>query len=45
MGVWVLGDGKMGKGKGLRKGEEIVVSYGRGFWGARKSGDDTLRHG
>jgi SET domain-containing protein len=39
MGVWVLGEGKSGKGKGLRKGEEILVSYGRGFWGARKSGD------
>lgn len=34
MGVWVLG-GK-GREKGIRKGEEICVSYGRGFWGARK---------
>lgn len=39
MGVWVLGEGKSGKGKGLRKGEEILVSYGRGFWGARKTDD------
>jgi SET domain-containing protein len=39
MGVWVLGEGKSGKGKGIRKGEEILVSYGKGFWGARKSGD------
>ncbi|KIN01296.1 hypothetical protein OIDMADRAFT_103915 [Oidiodendron maius Zn] len=39
MGVWVLGEGKSGKGKGVKKGEEILVSYGRGFWGARKSGD------
>lgn len=38
MGVWVLPEGKSGKGKGIRKGEEILVSYGRGFWGARKEG-------
>jgi hypothetical protein len=36
MGVWVSGVGKSGKFKGVRKGEEIVVSYGRGFWGARR---------
>lgn len=36
MGVWVLPEGRSGKGKGIRKGEEILVSYGRGFWGARK---------
>ncbi|RFU35139.1 hypothetical protein B7463_g1217, partial [Scytalidium lignicola] len=36
MGVWVLGEGKSGKGKGVRKGEELLVSYGRGFWAARK---------
>jgi hypothetical protein len=39
MGVWVLPEGKSGKGKGIRKGEEILVSYGRGFWGARR-GDE-----
>jgi hypothetical protein len=37
MGVWVLPEGKSGKGKGVRKGEEILVSYGRGFWGARQA--------
>lgn len=36
MGVWVLPEGKSGKGKGIKKGEEVLVSYGRGFWGARK---------
>ncbi|PQE25453.1 set domain-containing protein [Rutstroemia sp. NJR-2017a BBW] len=40
MGVWVLGEGKgksaKGKWKGIKKGDEILVSYGRGFWGARK---------
>jgi hypothetical protein len=41
MAVCVLREGKSGKGKGIRKGEEILVSYGRGFWGARKGGDDT----
>jgi hypothetical protein len=40
IGIWVLPEGKSGKGKGVRKGEEILVSYGRGFWGARKSVED-----
>jgi hypothetical protein len=36
MGVWVLPAGKNAKGKGgVAKGEEILVSYGRGFWSAR----------
>jgi hypothetical protein len=37
MGVCVLPEGKSGKGRGIKKGEEILVSYGRGFWGARKA--------
>jgi hypothetical protein len=37
MGVWVLPEGKSGKNKGIKRGEEILVSYGRGFWGARKA--------
>ncbi|KAK3994538.1 hypothetical protein QBC44DRAFT_348834 [Cladorrhinum sp. PSN332] len=39
MGVFVVGEGKGGKsGKGgIKKGEEILVSYGRGFWGERRS--------
>lgn len=43
------GDGKgKGKvdggknGKGIKKGEEILVSYGRGFWGARREGGDEV---
>lgn len=41
MGVWILPFGKSGKGKGgVRKGDEIVLSYGRGFWGARRFGGD-----
>ncbi|ETS74438.1 hypothetical protein PFICI_14304 [Pestalotiopsis fici W106-1] len=46
MGVFVLPAGKkavLGKGKGkadgaagIAKGEEICVSYGKGFWGKRK---------
>ena len=37
MGVWVLPVGKSGKGRaGIRRGQEILVSYGRGFWGARR---------
>jgi hypothetical protein len=42
MGVWVLREGKNSKAKGIRKGEEILVSYGRGFWGARKGGDEDI---
>lgn len=38
MAVWVLGEGRSGKGRGgVKKGDEILVSYGRGFWGARKT--------
>lgn len=41
MGVWVLPEGRSGRGKGgVRKGEEILVSYGRGFWGARKDEEE-----
>ncbi|EKD15164.1 SET domain-containing protein [Drepanopeziza brunnea f. sp. 'multigermtubi' MB_m1] len=55
MGVWVLPEGKSGKGKGkgkgkskgngkgIRKGEEILVSYGRGFWGARREREEVTR--
>jgi hypothetical protein len=39
MGVCVLPEGKSGKGRGIKKGEEILVSYGRGFWGARKASE------
>ncbi|KAI9767772.1 MAG: hypothetical protein M1840_005453 [Geoglossum simile] len=37
MGVWVLPVGKSGKGRGVGKGEEICVSYGKGFWRSRKA--------
>lgn len=40
MGVWVLPAGKAKKNMGIKKGEEILVSYGRGFWGARTGGDE-----
>ncbi|RDW75073.1 SET-containing protein [Coleophoma cylindrospora] len=41
IGVWVLGTGKSGNNgfKGIKKGEEILISYGKGFWGARSGGD------
>jgi hypothetical protein len=39
MGVWVLAVGKSGKGKGINKGEEICVSYGKGFWKSRRVQD------
>lgn len=45
MAVFVLAAGKGGKkgGGGIKKGEEILVSYGRGFWDNRKNvaGDDA----
>ncbi|KAK6065207.1 SET domain-containing protein [Seiridium cupressi] len=47
MGVFVLPAGKnaaKGKGKGdggIAKGEEICVSYGKGFWGKRKAEEET----
>lgn len=37
MGVYVLSAGKSGKrSKGIAKGEEILVSYGKGFWSERR---------
>lgn len=36
IGVFVLSAGKAGKrSKGIAKGEEILVSYGKGFWAGR----------
>ncbi|KAI9836876.1 MAG: hypothetical protein M1819_001041 [Sarea resinae] len=36
MGVWVVSAGRSGAGrKGVRRGEEICVSYGKGFWRGR----------
>ncbi|KAL7962281.1 hypothetical protein V8C34DRAFT_206550 [Trichoderma compactum] len=44
VGVWAVGGGKKMKKKsqgGIKKGEEILVSYGKGFWEERrKDGDD-----
>lgn len=38
MGVFVLPAGKSGKrAAGIKKGEEILVSYGKGFWSERKA--------
>lgn len=40
VGIWVLGQGKKDKGGGgggIKKGEEILVSYGKGFWDERKA--------
>ncbi|OCK76307.1 hypothetical protein K432DRAFT_306640 [Lepidopterella palustris CBS 459.81] len=38
MGVFVLSAGKSGKrSKGIAKGEEILVSYGKGFWTERQN--------
>jgi hypothetical protein len=41
VGVFVLG-GK-GREKGIKKGQEILVSYGKGFWNARKGEQDTSK--
>ena len=37
VGVFVLSAGKAGKRKGgIKAGEEILVSYGKGFWESRQ---------
>ena len=47
MAVFVLPAGKKAAAKsgsgggGIAKGEEILVSYGKGFWGKRKEEDET----
>ncbi|KAK0672930.1 hypothetical protein QBC41DRAFT_398240 [Cercophora samala] len=40
MGVWVLPRGKKGLNTGIKRGEEVLVSYGRGFWEGRKKEED-----
>ena len=35
VGFWVIKGGK-----GIKKGEEICVSYGKGFWGERKAEEE-----
>lgn len=38
VGIFVMSAGKAGKRKhGIRKGEEILVNYGKSFWEARKT--------
>lgn len=38
VGVFVLSAGKSGKrAKGIGKGQEILVSYGKGFWAGRQA--------
>ncbi len=46
VGVWVIGGrGKKksgtGGGGGIKKGEEILVSYGKGFWDGRKQDGES----
>lgn len=39
VGVFVLSAGKSGKrAKGIKRGQEILVSYGKGFWTERQEG-------
>jgi hypothetical protein len=41
VGVFVLSAGKSGKrAKGIGRGQEILVSYGKGFWTERQSTQD-----
>jgi hypothetical protein len=38
VGVFVLSAGKSGKrAKGIGRGQEILISYGKGFWMERQS--------
>lgn len=44
MAVFVLPAGKKDKGKkcgGIAKGQEILVSYGKGFWGKRRDEEEV----
>jgi hypothetical protein len=48
IGVFVLSKGKNDKGsraQGIKKGDEIVVSYGKGFWGARRTEAAAMTNG
>jgi hypothetical protein len=41
VGVFVLSAGKSGKrAKGIGRGQEILVSYGKGFWSKRQSAEE-----
>jgi hypothetical protein len=41
VGVFVLSAGKSGKrAKGIGRGQEILVSYGKGFWTERQTTED-----
>ena len=43
VGVWVLGGRSDGRGRrGIRRGEEVCVSYGKGFWRERERKEDVL---
>ncbi|KAK1759716.1 hypothetical protein QBC47DRAFT_372886 [Echria macrotheca] len=45
MAIFVMPAGKKATRRerevGIRKGEEVLVSYGRGFWNGRRKGDDA----
>ncbi|KAF1937509.1 hypothetical protein EJ02DRAFT_447409 [Clathrospora elynae] len=42
VGVFVLSAGKSGKrAKGVGRGQEILVSYGKGFWTERRSAEEA----
>lgn len=41
VGIFVLGKGKAKRKKGIKRGEEILVNYGRTFWSERNGGMQT----
>lgn len=54
VGVWALGGGKnktknksmkKSDGGGIKKGQEILVSYGRGFWEERRKSSHSVDDG
>ena len=46
VGFWVASEAGKGRGKGgIRKGEEILVSYGKGFWDERTAEALALAQG
>lgn len=45
LGIFVLSAGKAGRrSQGIRKGEEILVSYGKGFWTERQKEATDAAH-
>jgi nuclear pore complex protein Nup98-Nup96 len=45
VGFWVMPGAKGKKSEGIRKGQEILVSYGKGFWEKRQAQEEEDKEG